>query len=386
MKIFLILIFFLIKCEDKISQKLKFIFPLTQNKFLHNTPNNEVPTTQTPINTTNPNNAETNPLPQPVAVCSKKEILLPNLITSISPNSISINWINPTMDDGCSIKSILVVRKINSQPTSQYDGTIISSGLTSFTDNSANPATFYNYKIFIINNNDEVSDGVNLGGILGLGTTQATKIPNNSINIDGLDTDSAWANAPTFNFDEAQSYNYSNGQDPRISGRIKLAYDDNNLYIYIYTNDKFIFMDNPSSNWLDDRLEFYFDGGFNRSSTTDSNDRIFTIAPRNPNADPVIGTGNGSTYSFLSDTTTTYQHVYYGTMNDNTDLDTGWAMEIKIPFSTLGISSITKGQSIGFSFGVGDDDFINHSNQHSYNFLGNGMSWVNPSTWGICTF
>lgn len=362
MKSIFFFLFLIYNCENDLSQKIKFVFPLSPAVSPQNT---------------NSNSSVTN--------CSKKEILNPILTTSSAPNSISINWTNPTLDTGCSIKSIIVVRKINSIPQNSTDGSSIISGINNFTDSTIATSTIYTYRIFIQNQKDEISDGIIITGIHGFRSIQISKVVNDSINIDGYDTDTNWSSATRMNFDLPQHYDYSNGQDPRITGYVKLAYDDNHLYIYFYTDDKFIYMDNVGSNWQDDRIEMYIDSGFNRTTNTDSNDRIFTIAPRNPNAEPIIGVGNGVSFNF-STPVLTFAHVYYGTMNDNSDLDTGWAMEIKIPLSVLGISSITKGQSVGFNIGLSDDDFINHNTQHAYTFYGNGMSWTNPSTWGVCTF
>lgn len=74
------------------------------------------------------------------------------------------------------------------------------------------------------------------------------------------------------------------------------------------------------------------------------------------------------------------------TLNNDTDIDAGWDMEIRIPYALLGVSSISSGKIVGFTFVINDDDLVN------YNWDYHGYPWTSvtdiyvPYTWGILQF
>ncbi|HMY69970.1 MAG TPA: sugar-binding protein, partial [Leptospiraceae bacterium] len=74
------------------------------------------------------------------------------------------------------------------------------------------------------------------------------------------------------------------------------------------------------------------------------------------------------------------------TLNNDADTDSGWNLEVQIPFTDLGISSISPGQVIGFTFWVNDDDLSAFTGTQHYFRWTTGTLSANPSTWGILQF
>lgn len=308
--------------------------------------------------------------------------------TTSSPASIIMEWTNPT---DCPIGGVIVRRKTTSSPSDYSDGVSISvnSNNTSFTDNSVSSSVLYYYKIFIYDKTGTLySSGLSAVGIAGSTTVIPIKVDDNSFTLDGLDSESGWTNSPkiSFSFSVLSSYtDYTGGSDPNVTGYIRFAYDSSNFYIFYHTDDKFLRTDDNGSPWTDDSIELFFDMDYNRSSSPDTDDFKFIFTPANP-TNNYFQKGNGVTW--ITWTPTVNQAIYTNgcTYNTDGDIDSGWNMEMKIPFSVLGVSSITADQIIGFTFYINDDDLVAFSGtQHMFKWT-SGTVHSQPNTWGILKF
>ena len=306
--------------------------------------------------------------------------------TVSSPLSVSVIWTNPK---DCIPKGAAVVRKEGSVPADRNDGVSITvdSGGLSFTDSSIVLNTLYYYKIFLYNSTGIYSKGTSVPLLAGSTTVIPVQISDNSIVLDGQDSDSAWSLGPkiSFSFPVVPNYtDYTGGGDPNVSGYIRFAYDSSNFYIFYHTDDKYLRTDDVGSPWTDDSIEVFFDMGYGRTSSPDTDDFQFIFTTRNGN--DYYQKGNGTGWTFFSPTVNKAVYSPGTTANNDADIDSGWNMEMQIPFSVLGVSSISSGRIIGFTFYINDDDLIAFSgSQHMFTWT-NGTVYNQPNTWGILQF
>lgn len=310
------------------------------------------------------------------------------LTTSTTPNKISLTWTNPS---NCKLKGVLIKRKIGSIPSDINDGTTISanSDNASMDDTTVSTTTLYYYKVFLYNDADQYSTGTIASGMLGTTSIIQTVVANNSIVIDGQENDTAWSSTPKINFSfpvVPTFTDYTGGADLNVTGYIRFAYDTNNFYIFIHSDDKLLRVDNAGAPWTDDSIEVFFDFGFNRTTTPDTNDFHAIITPRSGASYEGYWKGTGAAWGAWTPTITRSNYTTGCTLNTDGDTDAGWNMEIQIPFSDLGIAGITAGQVIGFTFWVNDDDLVGGSGTQHYFPWTTGTASTNPSTWGILQF
>ncbi len=356
------------------------------------TDNTNTPPTSTPPTTNTPvGNTPTTTPPSTTDDCTSTAPSDPIGIlvtTSTSPNKISITWTNPS---NCKLKGILIKRKVGSIPADTNDGTDITanSDNVSLDDTSVSTATLYYYKIFLYNDSNQYSTGSIASGMLGTTMIIQTRVTDSSIVIDGLDNETAWSSTPKINFSfpvVPTFSDYTGGADLNVTGYIRFAYDTNNFYIFYHTDDKFLRVDNPGAPWTDDSIEVFFDMGYNRTTTPDTNDYHIMSTPRSGATYEGYFKGTGAAWGAWTPTITRSNYTTGCTLNTDGDTDAGWNMEIQIPFSDLGIAGITAGQVIGFTFWVNDDDLVGGSGTQHYFPLTTGASSTNPSTWGILQF
>ncbi len=337
--------------------------------------------------------------PQPEAIL---------VTTSTSPDTISSTWSLPS---GCTISNVVVVRN-TSIPTSSTDGTQISGATTvGFTDTAVSAGTLYYYGIFLDNGPIRL-----VSAMVGTTSFQPGSVTAGSITVDGYDDESIWSSMPRITYSYSQSPDISNSQDLTVSGYMRLAYDSDNLYLFYKRDDKYVVVNSLSSSpWKDDSVEIFLDMNFDRASLPDTNDFQLIVSPVysptnhwfhgqgtgtdystvwNPSllsppmeeAVVVLGDGVGGAGSICSTTTTAGIPALLD-CTENTDTDTAWQIEIKIPFTALGISasSITTGKVIGFTFRNNEDDQSDTTSQHSFDYT-TGTIYNNPGTWGILQF
>ncbi|MCP4260697.1 MAG: hypothetical protein GY774_24705 [Planctomycetes bacterium] len=128
--------------------------------------------------------------------------------------------------------------------------------------------------------------------------------------IDG-EIDDIWAVASTQNFVPLDDP--ANG-----SGTWKVLYDADNLYVLVDMTDD-VLQNDSSSSWQDDSVEVYFDGGNTKLDT------------------PLSGDDHQFTFGWTTDEiqgTNADGHTE-GIEHAQVDTDTGWRIEIKMPWLSI---------------------------------------------------
>ena len=119
------------------------------------------------------------------------------------------------------------------------------------------------------------------------------------------------------------------------SASFSTQWDANYFYVGISVQDGSLQNDSPK-NWKDDGIEVYIDANNNKGTTYDSFDRQFVLGW----SDSTISEQNGNTA---------------GVLFAQSSVSGGYAIELAIPWSNLGVSPTTD-LVMGFDIGVNDDD------------------------------
>ncbi len=148
------------------------------------------------------------------------------------------------------------------------------------------------------------------------------------------------------------------------SGSWKALYDSENLYVIVDISDDSLVNDTASS-WQDDSVEFYFDGGNTKDGPPLSgDDRQYTF---------------GWTTEDIQGTNTQIEGVEHAQV----DTDTGWRIEIKLPWLSLQDAMPQAGDLIGIDCFYNDDDDGGDSREDQiWTFATDGSAWNDASQWG----
>jgi len=144
------------------------------------------------------------------------------------------------------------------------------------------------------------------------------------------------------------------------------------LYLLVQVNDEALVQDSdPSQGWLDDRIEIFLDGDNSKDAATDgSNDYQYCFRWNHGEVEIPVEW-------YLSPGS--LQGVEYGV----TTTDSGYIVEIKLPWSTMigGLAQLD--QLIGIDVAIDDDDDGGDvDTQVSWYMAVDGGSPHNPSVWG----
>ena len=122
-----------------------------------------------------------------------------------------------------------------------------------------------------------------------------------------------------------------------LSGNWTSMWDANNLYVYVEVTDGNKVVNSGSSWWGDDRIEIFIDADGDKAPTYGVRDYQYFIRP----GETAIGEiKNGATANVQV---------------ANVNTPTGYVLEVKIPFATLGVTPEAF-KTMGIEVQVGDDD------------------------------
>ena len=149
------------------------------------------------------------------------------------------------------------------------------------------------------------------------------------------------------------------------SGIWKVLYDAENLYVLVDVTDDSLQNDSASS-WQDDSVEIYFDGGNTKVNTPLSgDDHQYTFGWT---ADEIQGTNiTGATEGMEQAQVTT---------------DTGWRIEIKLPWLSIQGVAPQAGDLIGIDCYYNDDDDGGDSRENKMLGFSALEGWNDASQWG----
>lgn len=177
--------------------------------------------------------------------------------------------------------------------------------------------------------------------------------------------------------------------------RLYFSCDANYLYLAAYVEDGYLWADGAGGGagnyWetaVDDSIEWYFDTNLSRESSLQDTDRVLCLNIGNL-TDPQNGSGVVSRRLFgkgdglggilfatsgggVMPAGLTYKVVRMGTANrysrtNLTDDDTGWSIEVAVPWSALNRSAPANGDRMGINVRVISDDT---SGTHDWSFYG----------------
>ncbi len=274
--------------------------------------------------------------------------------TGISFTGFTLNW-NPSSDNS------------GLPPTYEiYEGTTLigTTATTSFTLTGLRPAT--SYALTVKAKDAAMPPNVSAASaVLDVMTnsTEATiLLASTSPTLDGI-KDHVYK-SPTYPCNNVCAGTVSNKND--LDASWTSTYDKDNLYFFVEVTDNNI--NTTAANWYEnDGVEFYIDATNRRGTSYQNTDFQFAytfgdsqLRERNRNA-----------------STTGSEIVKINT-------STGYRLEVKIPFSVLGITVTTMSQKIGLDIMVIDNDNGKWEGKLAW-FNTQDNSWQNPSRFGLAT-
>jgi hypothetical protein len=177
--------------------------------------------------------------------------------------------------------------------------------------------------------------------------------------IDG-EVDGIWAGASTQNIVPV-------GDPADASGSWQALYDSENLYVIVDISDESLMNDSDAA-YLDDSVEFYFDGGNTKDGP------------------PLSGDNRQYTFGWTADDIQGVNHIDEGVEHAQVDTDTGWRIEIKLPWLSLQGAGPQPRDLIGIDCFYNDDDDGGDSREDQiWTFATDGSAWNDASQWGTAT-
>lgn len=175
--------------------------------------------------------------------------------------------------------------------------------------------------------------------------------------IDG-EVDDIWAGASTQYFVPLDDPN-------NASGIWKALYDAENLYVLVDITDDILQNDSASS-WQDDSVEIYFDGGNTKLST------------------PLSGDDHQYTFGWTTDEIQGTNIAGYtdGIEHAQVTTDTGWRIEVKMPWISIWGIIPQAGDLIGIDVYYNDDDDGGDSREGKMLSFSAIEGWNDASQWG----
>jgi hypothetical protein len=164
-------------------------------------------------------------------------------------------------------------------------------------------------------------------------------------------------------------------------GNYYFLWDDSALYIAAEVSDEYLNSNESrdGSLWDDDSIELFFDTLHNVGSSRGMDDYKFFVNLLNVQRDSQGVTGKSWDMSFDSDV------LYSGSLNDNSDIDSGYFIEIAIPWSAWGVSVPSKGDVWGFDLSMNDEGAGNSREYVAWANVDDG-TMNNPAGWGDLVF
>ena len=175
--------------------------------------------------------------------------------------------------------------------------------------------------------------------------------------LDG-ELDEIWADASTQYFVPLEDPN-------NASGSWKALYDSENLYVIVDVTDDSLQNDSAGS-WQDDSVEIYFDGGNTKLDT------------------PLSGDDHQYTFGWTTDEIqgTNIDGYTEGIEHAQVDTDTGWRIEIKMPWLSIQGVAPQAGDLIGIDCYYNDDDDGGDSREGKMLGFSAVEGWNDASQWG----
>jgi hypothetical protein len=197
------------------------------------------------------------------------------------------------------------------------------------------------------------------------------EIPKTSVApvIDGV-MDPVWRNVG-----EVFQRSYTNGTQPPddfsdLMGWSRLMYDDNNLYVLLYTQDDII-QDVHANTYERDSWEIYFDGDNSKGTAYDG---VNDLQIRLGHGVTDVANLEGQTY-WVRD------GVEYAVLDNPAGAPSGWMTEVKLPLAGIFVEPVAN-SIIGFELQQNDNDAEGRESISKWWVAEGDPSWNNASTFG----
>ena len=154
------------------------------------------------------------------------------------------------------------------------------------------------------------------------------------------------------------------GDPADASGSWQALYDAENLYVIVDIMDANLVNDSDGS-WQDDSVELYFDGGNTKDGP------------------PLAGDNRQYTFGWATDEIQGTNTALDGVEQVQVDTETGWRVEIKLPWLSLQGAMPQARELIGIDCFYNDDDDGGDSREDQiWTFATDGSAWNDASQWG----
>lgn len=156
--------------------------------------------------------------------------------------------------------------------------------------------------------------------------------PAGTITIDGKLDEADWS-GPVYNVTKQV-----NGT-VRADAAFAAMWDEGGIYVGCWAFDDILAADKPDTPWMQDDFEIYFDGGLEKNSTYDANDRQYSL-----------GLDCEKFYNQDNAPANMAQGVQFAQART----DSGWTIEMYVPFTAFGVAEAAAGTVLGFDVGYND--------------------------------
>ena len=152
--------------------------------------------------------------------------------------------------------------------------------------------------------------------------------------------------------------------DINLSGSFRTLWDSSNLYVLVQINDDAQHNDSGTQPWNDDSVEIYIDANNDKQTSYGSDDYRYNFV------------WNGSSVTIRE-----LQHnAVTGVVASRVSTATGYTIEVKLPWSTLGQTGVAVNALFGLDVHINDDDNGGSREGKKAWFNTVDTSWQNPGT------
>jgi len=197
--------------------------------------------------------------------------------------------------------------------------------------------------------------------LTGIGADQEIVQTDTAPSIDG-NVEPAWSFANRQTIRNVVVGSVANDND--LSGTFRTLWDAENLYLQVQVIDDAQRNDSGTQTWNDDSVEIYIDGDKDGQGTYGANDFQYRF------------TWTGTSLSIQE----TKHNAITGITASRVVTANGYIVEVKLPWSTMGQSSVTVGALLGLDVHINDDDDGGSRDGKKAGFNTEDTSWLNPST------
>ncbi len=200
---------------------------------------------------------------------------------------------------------------------------------------------------------------------------------NPELNIDGKDDEEEWKSewaSETYTISYVSKADSNREANNKYQADFKLYRGEKELYVFARVTDPNLLAegnDNGNNVSLSDSVEIYLDTLNDRGEAPQTDDYQINLGIHNKTR---VLVGNGSGWSIWNGLVQ-YESLLDGTLNNETDVDVGYSIEMSIPYKQIGINRDSK---IGIAFGLVDKYSSKTTNSKMWYGLTYQGNFANP--------